>query len=221
MRINSPKQTQASRENGATSKGVKSPGGKNRIRLNALKDGLFSKDLVIESVGERKADFERLKKEMWDLFQPASALEEILVADIVENWWHRQRVRRAESADLRNRLDTSSIRDKLRRYDEIEPLKATFFDLLRNYVMAFKVTAASVPKRDHGKNGRSSAATGWDISRRRVLDWADERCGLRGAGERRVDFERVECPACGERFAPLTRRCGLPGGIIGSRPNRK
>src|SRR6202521_5106549 len=109
MRINSPKQTQASRENGAKSKGVKSPRGKNRVRRNALKDGLFSKDIVIESVGERKEDFERLKKEMWDLFQPASALEEMLVADIVENWWRRQRVRRAESADLKNRLDTLGI----------------------------------------------------------------------------------------------------------------
>lgn len=106
MRINSPKPTQASRQNGAKSKGVKSPSGKNRVRLNALKDGSFSKDIVIESVGERKEDFERLKKEMWDLFQPKSALEEMLVADIVENWWRRQRVRGAESADLKNRVRT-------------------------------------------------------------------------------------------------------------------
>jgi hypothetical protein len=68
MRNNSPKQTQASRQNGAKSKGAKSPWGKNRVRLNALEDGLFSKDIVIESVGERKEDFDRLKKEMWDLW---------------------------------------------------------------------------------------------------------------------------------------------------------
>jgi hypothetical protein len=145
MRINSPKQTQASRENGAKSKGVKSPWGKNRVRLNALKDGLFSKDIVIKSAGERKEDFERLKKEMWDLFQPASALEEMLVADIVENWWRRQRVRRAESADLKNRLDTSWIRDKLRSSDEVESLKATFFDLLRSYVMALRSQPSQYP----------------------------------------------------------------------------
>jgi hypothetical protein len=138
MRINSPKQTQASRQNGAKSKGAKSPWGKNRVRRNALKDGLFSKDIVIEGLEERKEDFERLKKEMWDLFQPKSALEEMLVADIVQNWWRRQRVRRAESADLENRVETLRIRDVFRRSDEIESLKASFFDLWRNYVMALR-----------------------------------------------------------------------------------
>ncbi len=144
MRINSSKQTEASRINGAKSKGATSARGKDRVRLNALKDGLFSKDIVIESLKERKEDFEQLKKEMWDLFQPASALEEILVADTIENWWRRQRVRRAESADLKNRLDTSWIRDELRRSNGIESLKAPFFDLLRKYVMAI----SSQPSQD-------------------------------------------------------------------------
>ncbi|MGH9498281.1 MAG: hypothetical protein ACRD3L_03995 [Terriglobales bacterium] len=136
MRKNSPKQTEASRINGGKSKGAKSPAGKNRVRLNALKDGLFSKDIVIESLGELKKDFKRLKKEMWDTLQPASALEEMLVADIIENWWRRQRVRRAESADLQNRLDTSWIRDKFHRDDEVETLKSRFLDLLRKYIVA-------------------------------------------------------------------------------------
>jgi len=145
MRINSPKQTQASRQNGAKSKGAKYPWSRNRVRLNALKDGLFSKDIVIETVGERKEDFERLKKEMWDLFQPKSTLEEMLVADIVENWWRRQRVRRAESAELKNRVDTLRIRDVLRRSHEIESLKAPFFDLLRSYIMALRSTPSEYP----------------------------------------------------------------------------
>jgi len=136
MRINSAKQTEASRKNGAKSKGAKSPRGKYQVRLNALKDGLFSKDIVIKSLGERREDFERLKKEMWNLFQPTSALEEMLVADVVENRWRRQRVRRAESADLKNRFETLWIRDKLRRSDEIESLKVPFSDLLRKYLLA-------------------------------------------------------------------------------------
>ena len=170
MRINSPRQTQASRVNGAKSGGPKSSGGKNQVRLNALKDGLFSKDIVIASAGERKRDFEQLREEMWDLFQPASALEEMLVADIVENRWRRQRVRRAESADLKNRLETLWIRDELRRSDEVESRKAPFFDLLRNYVVALSSSTASGHKRDHGKAGGSSPAAGWNLSWRRVLD---------------------------------------------------
>jgi hypothetical protein len=144
MRKNTPKQTQASRTNGGKSNGPKSVRGKEQVRLNALKDGLFSKDLVIESLGERKEDLERLKKKMWDYFQPANACTEMLVANIVEDRWRQQRVRRAESADLKNRLDTSWIRDDLRRRDEIEPFKASFFDLLRKYVMA----ASSQPSQD-------------------------------------------------------------------------
>jgi hypothetical protein len=136
MRKNSQKQTEASRINGAKGKGPKSSMGKDRVRLNALKDGLFSKNIVIKSLGERKEDFERLKKETWDFFQPASAFGEMLVADIVENRWRRQRVRRAESADMKNRLDTLWIRDELRRSDEVASQKVLFFDLLGKYVIA-------------------------------------------------------------------------------------
>jgi hypothetical protein len=144
MRTNSPKQSEASRANGSRSKGPKSARGKNQVRLNALHDGLFSKDIVIESAGERKEDFERVKKEIWDFFQPTSALEKMLVADFVENWWRRQRVRRAESAELRNRLDTLYIRDELRRSDEVEPLRARFLGLLSKYVL----TLSSQPLQD-------------------------------------------------------------------------
>jgi hypothetical protein len=146
MRKNSPRQTEASRINGAKGKGPKSSMGKDRVRLNALKDGLFSKNIVIKSLGERKEDFERLKKEMWDFFQPASAFGEMLVADIVENRWRRQRVRRAESADMKNRLDTLWIRDQLRRSDEVASQKVLFFDLLHKYVTA----ASSQPTEDTG-----------------------------------------------------------------------
>jgi len=133
MRTNSPKQTEASRANGSRSKGPNSAHGKQRVRLNAVKDGLFSKELVIESAGEQQEDFDKLKAAVWDFFQPANLLEEMLVADFVENWWRRQRIRRLESAELKNRIETLAIRRLLQCSDEVEVLKVQFLTLVAKY----------------------------------------------------------------------------------------
>jgi hypothetical protein len=126
MRINSPKQTEASRANGSNSRGPKSTRGKDRVRVNALRYGLFSKDIVIESAGERLADFEVLKKRMWDFFGPQNPLEEMLVTDIVENSWRRRRVRHCETTELNNKFRAQEIRDRLERTERLESLKHEF-----------------------------------------------------------------------------------------------
>jgi hypothetical protein len=132
MRMNTPKQTEASRANGSNSTGPKSAEGKQKARLNAVKDGLFSKALVIERLGEQQEDFDNIKDAVWDSFQPVGILEEMLVADYLENWWRRQRVRRAGSADLESRLRTLGTRE------EVEPatLYAKFILLASNYATA-------------------------------------------------------------------------------------
>jgi hypothetical protein len=135
MRKNSPKQTAASRKNGSEGKGPKSPAGKKAVRLNALKDGLFSTQVVIETAGERPEDFERLKKQLWECFKPESPLEEMLVTDLIESRWRLQRVRRAESLVLKTRLETSWVRNELRRSEELESLKGRFFNLWGKYVL--------------------------------------------------------------------------------------
>ena len=45
---------------------------------------------------------------------------------------------------------------------------------------------------------------------RASLDAVCPKCGglIPPAEVRRVDFERIECPVCGERFAPSPRRSG-------------
>jgi hypothetical protein len=132
MRKNSPRQSEASRANGAKSRGPKSSDTKGKVRLNALKEGLFSKELVIEGAGEKKEDFDNLKAASSEFFEPANVLEEMLVDDYVLNWWRRQRVRRAEAAELRNRV-TSLMRDKFKRSDQVEALKVQFIVLADEY----------------------------------------------------------------------------------------
>jgi len=126
MRINSPQQSHASRSNGAQSRGPISSEGKNKVRLNAFKEGLFSTRVVIESAGECVQEFQEMKCAIWQELRPAGALEELLAADFLEDWWRRRRVRGAEWEELKDRLEVLDKRDYLRRIDQVESLKVQF-----------------------------------------------------------------------------------------------
>ncbi len=144
MRKATPDQIAASRKNGSKGKGPTSPSGKKAIRLNALKNGLFSTAIVVEGAGERLEDFERFKKQMWDHFQPGTQLEEMLVTDFIESRWRLQRIRRAESEDLKNRIENFRIQTELQGIEEwesLEFLKTRFLNLCKAY--AGEVTPAA------------------------------------------------------------------------------
>jgi hypothetical protein len=133
VRENSYSQTAASHTNGGKSRGPTSVEGKKKSRLNALKNGLFSRDIVVTAAGERIEDFESVQRAIWDSVQPDNALEEILTDDLLANWWRRQRVRRSESAELRSRLENLDIQNTYLPSNEIEPLKFRFCLLLERY----------------------------------------------------------------------------------------
>jgi hypothetical protein len=138
MRKNTPKQTKASRKNGSNGKGPTTPAGKKAVRFNALKDGLFTKEIVVELAGERREDFERLSREVWNFLKPKNTLEEMLVRDIIENRWRLLRVRRAESLDLQRRLGLIAIgnlspSDQSPR-ETIQALQAKFFSCYEKFI---------------------------------------------------------------------------------------
>src|SRR6266496_3138983 len=91
--------------------------------LNALKHGLFSQEIIIESAGERLEDFEQFKKEVWHVYKPVGAMEEMLVTDIVVNAWRRRRVRQCEAIELNSRIKAEEIRDRLERMEAVEKLR--------------------------------------------------------------------------------------------------
>src|SRR6266536_5344274 len=95
--------------------------------LNALKHGLFSQEIIIESAGERLEDFEQFKKEVWHVYKPVGAMEEMLVTDIVVNAWRRRRVRQCEAIELNSRIKAQEIRDRLERMKKVEKLKGEFW----------------------------------------------------------------------------------------------
>src|SRR5579864_8563527 len=102
MRENSPEQSESSSENGSKSVGPITPAGKQKSSQNALRDGLFSRRDIIEALGEKDEDFEKLTKSYLDSLQPTTVLEKQLTRDIVENLWMRGRAQRAEELDLAN-----------------------------------------------------------------------------------------------------------------------
>jgi hypothetical protein len=129
MRINSSEQTEASRMNGSKSKGPRSIKGKSKVRLNAVKDGLYSDETVIEILGERREEFEELKDAFWNHFQPADPVTEMLVGELIAIVWRRKRLRRVEGTEIHNRLEAARVRQEMKRSDKLKCSKDRFVEL--------------------------------------------------------------------------------------------
>lgn len=126
------KQSGASRANGTKGKGATSAKGKNAIRFNAVKDAIFSSEIVVESAGESLGDFEKLRNELWDYLQPQTPIEQMLATDVIENRWRLQRVRRAEMLALKARVEGSWIQDELAQSEQLDSLKVDFLRRIKN-----------------------------------------------------------------------------------------
>jgi hypothetical protein len=122
---------QASRENGRRSKGPDSPQGKRWTRLNALKLGLFSQELVVASAGETQQQADALRSAVWKHFHPQDPVTALLVEDLVNNWLRLQRPRRCETAEIRRRTETARYRRHYEKISEADSLKGRF---MRDYV---------------------------------------------------------------------------------------
>jgi len=109
-------QDTANREDAGTSTGPKSVEGKLIVSRNAIKHGIFSKDIIISKGDgkEDKADFDVLLANLAEDLQPIGKLEELLVEKIAVNYWRLRRLIRFESGQIRDRLDeyrTQAVED--------------------------------------------------------------------------------------------------------------
>jgi hypothetical protein len=136
--VTSDKKVQANRKNGRLSKGPVSANGKKRIRLNAVKEGLFAKELVIPSAGETQKELDELRYRISDYFQPQDVITEILVREATDTYWRLQRPRRCEAAEIRYRRDTAKYRRMYEKTSEVNSLKSRF---IANYTVRYSSTA--------------------------------------------------------------------------------
>ena len=98
----SEKQLLANRRN-AKKGGVKTPQGKAKTRLNAVRHGLLCQDLVLPS--EDECAFAELRERFITDLQPAGELEKLLVLRIASGFWRLDRALRVETALLARNID--------------------------------------------------------------------------------------------------------------------
>jgi hypothetical protein len=103
----SEKQVQANRANATRSTGPRSPEGKAKSRLNAVRHGLFSKHLFLN--GEQPEDYHALEEDLQLTLRPIGALEQTLIEQIAVNMWKQRRLIHAETAMINQGRKPSQI----------------------------------------------------------------------------------------------------------------
>jgi hypothetical protein len=101
------KQEQANIQNARLSTGPTSPEGKTVVSRNAVKHGIFAKDLVINA-GDGREDTLEYQELLTDLkrdLAPVGRMEMMLVEKIAVNYWRLRRLVRYETGEIRCRLD--------------------------------------------------------------------------------------------------------------------
>jgi hypothetical protein len=98
LTMTSDKQLKANRHNSTKSTGPRSQAGKARSRLNSRRHGLTAKTLII--VGENAEDFDQLRAELFEEYDPRSALQIELVERLSGILWRLRRVPIFEAAIL-------------------------------------------------------------------------------------------------------------------------
>lgn len=95
--MTSDKQIQANKEN-AKLGGVKTQEGKVISKLNALKHGLLSKEVILK--GETEENLSHLGNKIIEALKPIGELETLLTDRIIANFWRLRRVMEVERSAM-------------------------------------------------------------------------------------------------------------------------
>jgi hypothetical protein len=116
--MRSEKQREASRVNGAKSKGPITPTGKNISKFNGLKHGLRAEHVVLP--GEDPAAFEAERQAWINDWNPMSHTRAVLVERAAVASWRLRRSVRAEAAFLAERADNAAYAFDFERFNRVE-----------------------------------------------------------------------------------------------------
>jgi hypothetical protein len=103
----SAKQLAANRRNAQQSTGPKTPAGRAVSKMNALKHGLLSKEVLVRGkhARENEREFDALQARFREHLNPIGPLEEMLVDRIVTAHWRSRRALKAESGEIALNVD--------------------------------------------------------------------------------------------------------------------
>src|SRR5690242_17565580 len=115
--MSTPDRAEISRRNGRMSKGPKTPEGRRRSCLNAIKHGLTARSPVLP--GEDEAAFRQRVDDLNEALRPRNAAEALLVEQAALAGWKIERAERAEAARVAAALRAaeaeadSAVRDEV------------------------------------------------------------------------------------------------------------
>ena len=105
--MSTKRQIETNQKNALVSTGPTTPEGKALVSQNAVKHGIFAKDLLI-TAGDGKEDAEEYQELLDGLIlslHPSGQMECLLVDKIAADYWRLRRVLRFESGSIRKTLD--------------------------------------------------------------------------------------------------------------------
>src|ERR671917_548392 len=112
--MSSARKAAANRQNALKSTGPKTPDGKAAVRLNALRHGLLSEEILLP--GEDEEALRELVEGLRAELQPVGELENLLVGRVISLLWRLRRLGRVEaglfvrgSYGVAGDLDTSTL----------------------------------------------------------------------------------------------------------------
>ncbi|MDP8218069.1 MAG: hypothetical protein P9M03_05030 [Candidatus Theseobacter exili] len=105
--MTSQKQIDANQENAQRSTGAVTQEGKGVISKNAIKHGIFAKDLILKSTvyQESEDEYGKLLYGLIDSLSPQGQIENLLVEKIALDFWRLRRVIRFETGSIKKYLD--------------------------------------------------------------------------------------------------------------------
>jgi hypothetical protein len=101
------KQIAANRSNALKSTGPKTADGKAASKMNAVKHGILSEEVVVRGmrIQESAHEFKKLREQYWEHLAPVGPVEEMLVERIVTTYWRLRRALTAETGEITLSVD--------------------------------------------------------------------------------------------------------------------
>lgn len=119
------KQQQANQINALSSTGPQTPEGKEVSKMNALKHGLLSREVLLDN--ENEEELVQLERRMRGCLKPVGELELLLVDQIISYSWRLRRIFNVERAvmELQKTADALNIfpDQKITRRDELKLIR--------------------------------------------------------------------------------------------------
>jgi hypothetical protein len=112
------KQIAANRLNAQKSTGPKTPEGRAVSKMNALKHGILSKEVLVRGMNRKESRHElaALQKRFWEELNPIGPVEEMLVDQIVTTHWRLKRALTAEAGEIALSVDEGQWERKTGRH---------------------------------------------------------------------------------------------------------